>query len=106
MPILASRQPGVAELEDTRDSVPPCYSGDPFTLDHFFQKWDIYGLQLCVGMARSDREEYLLNRFCYRLPKALQTLYPQDFADGKIKGYKQPKKWLERKERVDTPEQA
>ena len=92
VPILASRQRGVAELGDTRDSVPPCYSGDLFTLDHFFQKWDIYGLQLCVGMARSDREEYLLNQFCYRLPKALQTTYLQDLADGKIKGYKQPKK--------------
>ena len=57
-------------------------------------------------MARSDREEYLFNRFCYCLPKALQTLYLQDLADGKIKGYKQPKKWLEREEIVDTPEQA
>ena len=86
--------------------VPPCYSGDPLTLDHFFRALNTYGLQLCVGMARSDREEYLFNRFCYRLPKALQTLYLQDLADGKIKGYKQAKKWLEREERVDAPEQA
>ena len=36
----------------------------------------------------------------------MQTLYLQDVADGKIKGYKQAKKWLEREERVDAPEQA
>ena len=86
--------------------VPPCYSGDPRTLDHFFRALDIFGLQLCVGIARSDREEYLFNRFCYRLPKALQTLTLQDLADRKIKGYKQAKKWLEREKRVDNQEQA
>ena len=57
-------------------------------------------------MARSDREEYLFNRFCYRFPKALQTLYLQDLAEGKINGYKQAKKWLEREESVEAPEQA
>ena len=106
MPILASSRRGAAELEDTRDLVPPFYSGDLLTLDHFFRALDIYGLQLGVGMARSDREEYLFNRFCYRLPKALQTLYLQDLADGKIKGYKQAKKWRVREERVDAPEQV
>ena len=64
VPISASSRRGAAELEDTRDLVPPRYSGDPLTLDHFFRVLDIYGLQLCVGMARSDREEYLFNRFC------------------------------------------
>ena len=86
--------------------VPPRYSGEPLTLDHLFRALDIYGLQLCVGMARSDREEYLFNQFCYRLPKALQTFYMQDLDNGKIKGYKQGKKWLEWEERVDAPEQA
>ena len=103
---MASSRRGAADLEDTRDLVPPRYSGDPLTLDHFFRALDIYGLQLCVGMTRSDREEYLFNRFCHRLPKDLQTLYLQDLADGKIKGYKQAKKWLEREERVDAPEQV
>ena len=106
VPIFASSRRGAAELEDTPDLVPPRYSGDLLTLDHFFRALDIYGLQLCVGMARSDREEYLFNRFYYRLPKALQTLYLQDLADGKIKGYKHAKKWLEREERVDALEQA
>ena len=102
----ASSRRGAAELDDTRDLVPPRCSGDPLTLGHFFRALDIYGLQLCVWMARSDREEYLFNRFCYCLPKALQTLYLQDLADGKIKGYKRAKKWLEREERVHAPEQA
>ena len=92
VPILASNRRGAVELEDTRDLVPPRYSGDPLTPNHFFRALDIYGLQLCIGMAKSDREEYLFNRFCYGLPKALQTLYLQDLADGKIKGYKQAKK--------------
>ena len=48
----------------------------------------------------SDREEHLFNWFCYRLPKALQTVYLHDLADGKIKGYKQAKKWLEREEEL------
>ena len=86
--------------------VPSRCSGDPLTLDHFFQALDIYGLQLCVGMPRSDREEHLFNRFCYRLQKALQTSYLQDLADAKIRGYKQAKKWLEQEERVDAPEKA
>ena len=106
VPILASSRRETAELEDTRVLVPPHYSGDPLALDHFFWAFDIYGLRLCVGMARSDREEYLFNQFCYRLPKALQTFYLQDLAKGKIKGYKQAKKWLEQEERVDAPEQT
>ena len=76
------------------------------TLDHFFRALDIFGLQLCIGMARSDREEYLFNLFGYCLPNAWQTLYLQDLADGKIKGYKQAKLWLKRQERVDAPKQA
>ena len=72
MPILTSSQRGPAELEDTCYLVPPCYSGDLLTLDHFFRALNIYGLQLCVAMATSDREEYLFNQFGYRLPKALQ----------------------------------
>ena len=106
MPVLARSRGGGAKLEDTQDLIPSCYSGDPLTLDHFFRALDIFGLQLCVAMARSDREEYLFNRFCYCLPKALQTLYLHDLADEKIKGYKQAKKWLDREERVDAPEQA
>ena len=86
--------------------VPPRYSGDPLTLDHFFRALDIFVLQLSVGMARSDREEYLFKRFCYRLQKALQTLNLQDLAYGKIKCYKQAKKWLEREKGVDNQEQA
>ena len=66
---------------------------------------DISGLQLCVGMARSDREEYLFNRFCYRRPKALHTLYLKDLGNGNIKGSKQAKKWLQLEERVYAPEQ-
>ena len=95
-----------AALEATCDFVPPCSSGDPLTVDHFFRALDIYGLQLCVGMARSDREEYIFNRFCNCLQKALQMLYLQGMADGKIKGYKQDKKWLEPEETVDATEQA
>ena len=106
MPIFASSRRGAAGLEDTSDLVPPRYRCDPLTLDHFFRALDFDGLKLCVAMARSDREEYLFNRFCYPLPKALQTLYLQDLAHGKIKGYKQAKKLLEREERVDAPEQA
>ena len=68
--------------------------------------WTSICLQLSVGMARSDREEYLFNRFHYRLPKALQSLHLQELADERIKGYKQAKKWQERVERVDAPEQA
>ena len=86
--------------------VPPRYSGDPLTLNRFLSALDIYDLQLCVGTARSDREEYLFNLFCYRLPKALQPLYLQNLADGKIKGYKKAKKWLERGERVEAPKEA
>ena len=86
--------------------VPPRYSGEPLTLAHFFRAFDIFGLQLCVGMVRSDREEYLFNQFCYRLPKALQTLYLHDLADRKMKGWKQAKKWLKQELRVDAPEQA
>ena len=106
MPILANSQRGAADLEDTGDGVHSRYCGDPLTTDHFFQAMHINGLQLCVGTARSDREEYLFHRFCYRLPKALQMLYLKDLANGKIKGYKQAKQWLEREETVNAPEQA
>ena len=84
----------------------PGYSGNSLTLDHFFGALDIYGLQLCVGRAGSDGGEYLFDRFFHRLRKAMQRLYLQDLAHGNIKGYKQAKKWLEREERVDAPEQA
>ena len=106
VPILASSRQGDTELGDTRDLVPPHYSGNPLTPDQFFRALDICSLQLCVEMAGSDGGEYPFNRFCYRLPKALQTLYLQDLADGKIKVYKQAKKWLGRGERVRAPEQA
>ena len=86
--------------------VPPRYSGYLLPLDHFPRALGIHGQQLFVRMVRSDREEHLFNRFCYRLPKTMHTLYLQGLAEGKIKGYKQAKNWLEREERVHAPEQA
>ena len=95
-------------IRSTSCSCSTCCFGSGFQLQNLqdFIKISRALIKDIFLMAMSDREEYLFNWFCYRLTKALQTLYLQDLADLKIKGYKRAKKWLEREERVDARERV
>ena len=54
----------------------------------------------------ADAEKYVFKRFRWRLPEVLQELYFVATKEGKIKTFKEAKKWLNEQERVDAPQVA
>ena len=57
-------------------------------------------------MDPADAERYVFKRFRYRLPEVLQELYFVATKDGKIKTFKEAKKWLNEQERPDAQQVA
>ena len=57
-------------------------------------------------MDPANAEKYVFRRFGYRLLEVLQELYFVATKEGKIKTFKEAKKWLNEQERVDAPQVA
>ena len=57
-------------------------------------------------MDPADAEKYLFKRFRWRLPEVFQELYFVATKEGKIKTFKEAKKWLNEQERLEAPQRA
>ena len=103
---MVSKAGDAAVWEDLKHIKPPMYDGNPLNLNCSLEKLDDWGVTVTEDMDPADAERYVFKRFRYRLPEVLQELYFVATKEGKIKTFKEAKKWLNEQERVDAPQVA